>query len=117
MSRKSKVKIKTKANQSASDISSFVCEIPFIIFFRLKEKAGEFERRGIRLSAVCSVSEPLRLGRLQGNHFDIVVRDIKPHVCGGADPHTYLENLVMEAVENVKVHLFRVSCFVWSCLS
>lgn len=73
---------------------------------RLKEKAGEFERRGIRLSAVCSVSEPLRLGRLQGNHFDIVVRDIKPHVCGGADPHTYLENLVMEAVENVKVRGF-----------
>lgn len=78
---------------------------------RLKEKTGEFERRGMRLSQVRSVSEPLRLGRLQGNHFDLVVRDLRPHGASdthscGADKHSRLVELVKEAVENVKVFIF-----------
>lgn len=76
-------------------------------FCSLKEKTAEFEKRGMRLSQVRSVSEPLRLGRLQGNHFDLVVRDLRPHGAGDAHPsgvgHTRLAALVKEAVENVKV--------------
>ncbi|XP_037617015.1 pseudouridylate synthase 7 homolog-like protein isoform X1 [Sebastes umbrosus] len=78
---------------------------------RLKEKTAEFEKRGMRLSQIRSVSEPLRLGRLQGNHFDLVVRDLRPHGAGdahssGADTHTRLAALVKEAVENVKARGF-----------
>ncbi|XP_018540709.1 pseudouridylate synthase PUS7L isoform X1 [Lates calcarifer] len=77
---------------------------------RLKEKTAEFEKRGMRLSQVRSVSEPLRLGRLQGNHFDLVVRDLRPHGAGDAHPsgvgHTRLAALVKEAVENVKARGF-----------
>lgn len=46
---------------------------------RLKEKAERFEKRGIRLYAIRSVSEPLKLGQLRGNHFDLVIRDLKLH--------------------------------------
>lgn len=46
---------------------------------RLKEKAADFERRGIRLFAIRSASAPLKLGQLKGNHFDIVIRDVKLH--------------------------------------
>ncbi|KAJ0057008.1 hypothetical protein NL108_000833, partial [Boleophthalmus pectinirostris] len=70
---------------------------------RLKKKAAEFERRGIHLFAVRSVSEPLKLGRLRGNHFDIVVRDLKPHIYDGPDPLAYTEVLVKAAMEAVKV--------------
>ncbi|XP_006780700.1 pseudouridylate synthase 7 homolog-like protein isoform X1 [Neolamprologus brichardi] len=78
---------------------------------RLKEKNAEFQNRGIRVFQVRSVSEPLRLGRLQGNHFDLVVRDLRPHGAGdthssGGDVHTRLAALVKEAVENVKARGF-----------
>ncbi|XP_008277123.1 pseudouridylate synthase PUS7L [Stegastes partitus] len=78
---------------------------------RLQEKAAEFERRGMRVSQVRSVGEPLRLGRLQGNHFDLVVRDLRAHGAGdalssGADARTRLAALVKEAVENVKTRGF-----------
>lgn len=67
---------------------------------RLLEKAPDFVKRGMQLSNIHPVSEPLRLGRLQGNHFDLVIRDLKPHTrCSTSD----LEVLVKEAVENVKV--------------
>ncbi|XP_060930225.1 pseudouridylate synthase PUS7L [Limanda limanda] len=74
---------------------------------RLKEKRAEFEKRGMRLTQVRSVSEPLRLGRLQGNHFDLVVRDLRPHGpsdahTSAAERHTRLAALVKEALENVK---------------
>ncbi|XP_037318383.2 pseudouridylate synthase PUS7L isoform X2 [Pungitius pungitius] len=78
---------------------------------RLKEKTAEFEKRGMRLSQVRSVGEPLRLGRLQGNHFDLVVRDLRPQGAAdghssGADSHARLAALVKEAVENVKARGF-----------
>lgn len=69
---------------------------------RLKEKMAEFEKKGMRLSQIRSVSEPLRLGRLQGNHFDLVVRDLRPHGAS-ANTHTRLVALVKEAVKNVEV--------------
>lgn len=85
----------------------------YLMFYitRLKEKTAEFEKRGMRLSQIRSVSEPLRLGRLQGNHFDLVVRDLRPHSdahSSGADKHTRLAALVKEAVENVKVSLKKI---------
>ncbi|XP_071377360.1 pseudouridylate synthase PUS7L-like [Centroberyx affinis] len=58
-----------------------------------------------------SISEPLRLGRLQGNHFDLVVRDLRPdrasdtHLAG-PDTHTHLAALVQQAVENIKARGF-----------
>ncbi|XP_038163448.1 pseudouridylate synthase 7 homolog-like protein [Cyprinodon tularosa] len=74
---------------------------------RLKEKAGEFEKRGMRLSQIRSVGEPLKLGRLRGNHFDLVVRNLRPHGAldghlADADVHARLAALIKEAVENVK---------------
>lgn len=66
---------------------------------KLLEKAAELERRGMKISRIQSVSEPLKLGRLQGNHFDVVIRDLKPH---GKHELAMLEELVREAVENVK---------------
>lgn len=75
---------------------------------RLEEKRAELEKRGMRLSQIRSVSEPLRLGRLQGNHFDLVVRDLRPHgaadmLSSGANMHTRLAALIKEAVANVEV--------------
>ncbi|XP_073694301.1 pseudouridylate synthase PUS7L [Garra rufa] len=66
---------------------------------RLLNKVSEFERRGMQISHVRSVSEPLKLGRLQGNHFDLVIRDLKPH---GKRELAELQQLVKDAVENVK---------------
>lgn len=78
---------------------------------RLKEKTADFGKKGMHLSHVRPVSEPLRLGRLQGNHFDLVVRNLRPH--GATDTrssdieiHTRLAALVKEAVENVKTKGF-----------
>lgn len=73
-------------------------------FHRLEEKTAEFEKRGMHVSQIHSASEPLRLGRLQGNHFDLVVRDLRPH--RSADTHPPLAELIKEAVENVEVALY-----------
>ncbi|KAM9831939.1 LOW QUALITY PROTEIN: pseudouridylate synthase PUS7L-like [Neosynchiropus ocellatus] len=73
---------------------------------RLREKRGELERRGMFLSHVRSVSQPLRLGRLRGNHFDLVVRNLRPHGGSATGTLSGLAPLVDEAVENVKVPLF-----------
>ncbi|KAL0963110.1 hypothetical protein UPYG_G00349820 [Umbra pygmaea] len=72
---------------------------------RLKDKASEFQKRGIELSSFRSVSEALHLGRLQGNHFELVVRDVRPH-SPGQNTQTHLASLVLEAVDNVKVRGF-----------
>ncbi|XP_043093817.1 pseudouridylate synthase 7 homolog-like protein isoform X2 [Puntigrus tetrazona] len=66
---------------------------------RLQDQVLDFKRRGMQISHVRPVSEPLKLGRLQGNHFDLVIRDLKPH---GKSQLTELQHLVKEAVENVK---------------
>uniref|UniRef100_A0A1A8VDS5 Pseudouridylate synthase PUS7L n=1 Tax=Nothobranchius furzeri TaxID=105023 RepID=A0A1A8VDS5_NOTFU len=74
---------------------------------RLKERTAEFQKRGMRLSQICSVSEPLKLGRLQGNHFDLVVRNLRPHRpvdkrSSATDVHAHLAALVKEAVDNTQ---------------
>ncbi|XP_057709781.1 pseudouridylate synthase PUS7L isoform X1 [Corythoichthys intestinalis] len=77
---------------------------------RLTEKRAEFEKRGMRLSHIRSASEPLKLGRLRGNHFDLVVRNLRSHGASGtrsfADTRHQLTGLVEEALENVKVRGF-----------
>ncbi|KAI5091172.1 pseudouridylate synthase 7-like-like protein [Silurus meridionalis] len=65
---------------------------------RLLAKADMFERKGLQLSKIHPVSEPIRLGRLAGNRFELVIRDLEPHAGSFRD----LESLVKEAVENVK---------------
>ncbi|XP_062850689.1 pseudouridylate synthase PUS7L [Trichomycterus rosablanca] len=66
---------------------------------RLLEKVFKFEKRGIQLSNIHPVSEPLRLGGLKGNHFDLVIRNLKPH---NKSNTTDLKMLVKDAVDNVK---------------
>ncbi|XP_056312347.1 pseudouridylate synthase PUS7L-like [Danio aesculapii] len=65
---------------------------------RLLEKGSEFERRGMQISHVRPAFEALKLGRLQGNHFELVIRDLKHHGKHGLE----LPQLIEEAVENVK---------------
>ncbi|XP_061662085.1 pseudouridylate synthase PUS7L [Syngnathoides biaculeatus] len=77
---------------------------------RLMEKRAAFEKRGMRLSHIRPAAEPLKLGRLQGNHFDLVVRNLRSHGAGdvrsGAETKHRLAGLVEEALENVKVRGF-----------
>lgn len=70
---------------------------------RLKELASAIEKKGIALSNVCSANQPLRLGQLQGNRFDIILRDLslQSHDCSAS-----LEKRVSEALENVKKNGF-----------
>nr|XP_023647208.1 pseudouridylate synthase 7 homolog-like protein [Paramormyrops kingsleyae] len=70
---------------------------------RLREKCPDFEKRGICLSSIHPVSQPLSLGRLWGNHFDLVVRDLRPHC---TDLRSDLAQLVDEAVDNIKINGF-----------
>ncbi|KAJ3581411.1 hypothetical protein NHX12_016673 [Muraenolepis orangiensis] len=64
---------------------------------RLTEKAAVLERRGLRVTQVRPTGEPLRLGRLSGNHFDLVVRHLGPHA-----PGTSVATAVELAVENAR---------------
>lgn len=96
-----------ETNGTSFCVGCFICNC-FFSPSRLKEKVAEFEKRGMRLSQIRSVNEPLKLGRLRGNHFDLVVRKLRPHGASdghlsGADGDTRLAALVKEAVENVKV--------------
>ncbi|XP_042325401.1 pseudouridylate synthase 7 homolog-like protein [Sceloporus undulatus] len=70
---------------------------------RLKQLGSTIGKKGLGLSNVHSVSQPLRLGQLQGNHFAIIVRDLKLHskdCCGS------LKERVCESMENVKKNGF-----------
>ncbi|KAL4612752.1 pseudouridylate synthase 7 homolog-like protein isoform X1 [Arapaima gigas] len=77
---------------------------------RLEEMSPAFEKKGIRLSHIRRASEPLRLGSLRGNHFDIVVRDVQPRC---ADVTSDLQQLVLKALDNVKV--IQVLQRLWLC--
>lgn len=46
-----------------------------------------------------SVDDSLRLGQLKGNHFDIVIRNLKNQINDSAN----LRERILEAIENVKV--------------
>ncbi|XP_054843753.1 pseudouridylate synthase PUS7L [Eublepharis macularius] len=70
---------------------------------RLKELGRSIEKKGICVANVHSASQPLRLGQLQGNHFDIIVRNVKQH---SNDCSTSLNERICEAIENVKKNGF-----------
>ncbi|XP_018602570.2 pseudouridylate synthase PUS7L isoform X3 [Scleropages formosus] len=70
---------------------------------RLEEMSATFEKKGILLSHIRPVPEPLRLGALLGNHFDLVVRDVRVH---HGDGRSTLQQIVLEALDNVKANGF-----------
>ncbi|XP_065547543.1 pseudouridylate synthase PUS7L isoform X1 [Lathamus discolor] len=70
---------------------------------RLKEIGSKMEKKGIRIHNVHSACQHLRLGQLKGNHFDIVVRDLKHH---SHDCSADLKMRISEAMENVETKGF-----------
>ncbi|KAM6438037.1 pseudouridylate synthase PUS7L isoform 1-T3 [Liasis olivaceus] len=70
---------------------------------RLKELGNAVEKKGLSVSHIYSVSQPLRLGQLQGNQFDIIVRDLKLH---NNESTSNLKEQICEAIENVKKNGF-----------
>ncbi|XP_052368571.1 pseudouridylate synthase PUS7L-like [Oncorhynchus keta] len=64
--------------------------------------AGIKDKRAITYQSM--VVKKISPQRLQGNHFDLVVRDLRPHQ--GHGTLMELDSLVQEAVENVKVKGF-----------
>lgn len=70
------------------------------LFCRLKELGSTIEKKGISVSNVHSADQPLRLGQLQGNCFDIFVRDLKLR---SNDSSASLKKRASEAIENIKV--------------
>ncbi|XP_008109306.2 pseudouridylate synthase PUS7L isoform X1 [Anolis carolinensis] len=70
---------------------------------RLKELGIIIGKKRLGLSNIHSVNQSLRLGQLQGNHFAIIVRDLKLH---SNDCHGNLKERVYEAMEKVKKNGF-----------
>ncbi|NXU56813.1 PUS7L protein, partial [Turnix velox] len=70
---------------------------------RLKEIGIKMEKKGMRIHNIHSVQQHLRLGQLKGNHFDIVVRDLKPH---SHDSSADLKQRISEAIKNVETKGF-----------
>ncbi|NWS41801.1 PUS7L protein, partial [Probosciger aterrimus] len=70
---------------------------------RLKEIGSKMEKMGIRIHNIHSACQHLRLGQLKGNHFDIVVRDLKHH---SHDSSADLKMRISEAMENVETKGF-----------
>ncbi|XP_075713157.1 pseudouridylate synthase PUS7L [Rhinoderma darwinii] len=66
---------------------------------RLRGAEVLFKKKGMRIYNIHPTSQHLHLGQLTGNHFTIVVRDVK---CHAGDMSEDLENRVEEAVCNVK---------------
>ncbi|NXV42126.1 PUS7L protein, partial [Uria aalge] len=70
---------------------------------RLKEIGSKMEKKGLRILNIHSACQHLRLGQLKGNHFDIVVRDLK---CHSHDSSADLKQRISEAIENVETKGF-----------
>ncbi|XP_009865399.1 PREDICTED: pseudouridylate synthase 7 homolog-like protein [Apaloderma vittatum] len=70
---------------------------------RLKEIGSKMEKKGMKIHNVHSTCQHLRLGQLKGNHFDILVRDLKHH---SHDSSADLKERISEAMENVKTKGF-----------
>ncbi|NXN10429.1 PUS7L protein, partial [Indicator maculatus] len=70
---------------------------------RLKEIGSKMEKKGMRIHNIHSAFQHLRLGQLKGNHFDIVVRDLKHH---SHDSSVDLKERISEAMENVETKGF-----------
>ncbi|KAM7181548.1 pseudouridylate synthase PUS7L isoform 4-T10 [Macrochelys suwanniensis] len=70
---------------------------------RLKEIESTIEKKGMKVYNIHSVCQHLRLGQLKGNHFDIIVRDLKHQ---SNDSSADLKERISEAIENVKTKGF-----------
>ncbi|NXI62751.1 PUS7L protein, partial [Anseranas semipalmata] len=70
---------------------------------RLKEIGSKMEKKGMRIHNIRSACQHLRLGELKGNHFDIVVRDLKHH---SHDSSADLKERISEAMENIETKGF-----------
>ncbi|OWK17039.1 PUS7L, partial [Cervus elaphus hippelaphus] len=66
---------------------------------RLKNIEKEVEKKRMNVFNIRSVEDSLRLGQLKGNHFDIVIRNLKNQINDSAN----LRERILEAIENVKV--------------
>ncbi|KAM9671784.1 pseudouridylate synthase PUS7L isoform 1-T1 [Trichechus inunguis] len=69
---------------------------------RLKNIEKEIEKKRMNVFNIRSVDESLRLGQLRGNHFDIIIRNLKKQINDSAD----LKERILEAIENVKTKGF-----------
>lgn len=65
---------------------------------RLKNIEKEIEKKRMNVFNIRSVDDSLRLGQLKGNHFDIVIRNLKTQINDSAN----LRERILEAIENVK---------------
>uniref|UniRef100_H0XWJ2 Pseudouridylate synthase PUS7L n=2 Tax=Otolemur garnettii TaxID=30611 RepID=H0XWJ2_OTOGA len=65
---------------------------------RLKNIAKDLEKKRMSVFNIRSVDNSLRLGQLKGNHFDIVIRNLKNQINDSAN----LRERILEAIENVK---------------
>ncbi|NWR69771.1 PUS7L protein, partial [Centropus unirufus] len=70
---------------------------------RLKEIGSKMEKKGMKIHNIHSAFQHLRLGQLKGNHFDIVVRDLKHH---SHDSSAHLKERISEAMESVETKGF-----------
>ncbi|XP_067420276.1 pseudouridylate synthase PUS7L isoform X2 [Emydura macquarii macquarii] len=70
---------------------------------RLKEIGSKIEKRGMKVYNIHSVCQHLRLGQLKGNHFDIIVRNLKRQ---SNDSSADLKERICEAIESVKTKGF-----------
>ncbi|EHB13840.1 Pseudouridylate synthase 7-like protein [Heterocephalus glaber] len=69
---------------------------------RLKNIEKEIEKKRMNVINIRSVDDSLRLGQLKGNHFDIVIRNLKNKINDSAN----LRERIWEAIENVKAKGF-----------
>ncbi|XP_045409945.1 pseudouridylate synthase 7 homolog-like protein isoform X1 [Lemur catta] len=65
---------------------------------RLKNIEKEIEKKRMNVFNIRSVDNSLRLGQLKGNHFDIVIRNVKNQINDSVN----LQERILEAIENVK---------------
>ncbi|XP_069346981.1 pseudouridylate synthase PUS7L [Eulemur rufifrons] len=65
---------------------------------RLKNIEKEIEKKRMNMFNIRSVDNSLRLGQLKGNHFDIVIRNVKNQINDSVN----LRERILEAIENVK---------------
>ncbi|XP_055482922.1 pseudouridylate synthase PUS7L isoform X1 [Psammomys obesus] len=65
---------------------------------RLKSIENEIKKKRMNVFNIRSVSDSLRLGQLKGNHFEIVIRNLKNQI----NDSTSLRERILEAIENVK---------------
>ncbi|XP_054997578.1 pseudouridylate synthase PUS7L isoform X2 [Sorex araneus] len=69
---------------------------------RLQNIEKEIEKKRMNVFNIRPVDGALRLGQLKGNHFDIVIRNLRSQVSDPVD----LRERILEAIENVKAKGF-----------